>query len=76
MIQGSSSLWDQYPAEMSVALDTHNEVIREELVRFGGYEVKTIGDSFMVDTQHPPSANVTPSPYLYARTHALSFTFC
>eukprot|EP00906_Rhabdomonas_costata_P011296 RCo016032 len=47
-IQGSTLLWDQQPAEMSAALEIHNRVIRSELMKFRGYEVKTIGDAFMV----------------------------
>eukprot|EP00906_Rhabdomonas_costata_P011291 RCo016023 len=47
-IQGSTQLWDQHPEEMSAALELHNRAIREELATFGGYEVKTIGDSFMI----------------------------
>eukprot|EP00906_Rhabdomonas_costata_P021271 RCo030896 len=55
-VQGSTSLWDQHPEAMSIALDIHNQVIREELPKFGGYEVKTIGDSFMVAFPNPVDA--------------------
>eukprot|EP00906_Rhabdomonas_costata_P011293 RCo016025 len=47
-IQGSTQLWDQHPGAMSKALELHNDLIREEMLKFGGYEVKTIGDSFMM----------------------------
>ena len=47
-IQSSTMLWAQLPENMAVALDTHHELIRREIVTHRGYEVKTIGDSFMV----------------------------
>ena len=47
-IQSSTSLWGRAPEQMGVALDKHHELLRELLARHGGYEVKTIGDSFMV----------------------------
>jgi len=36
-------------------LAEHDEAVRRELVRFGGHEVKTIGDSFLVTFSGPPS---------------------
>eukprot|EP01064_Diplonema_japonicum_P033200 TRINITY_DN6490_c0_g1_i1.p1 TRINITY_DN6490_c0_g1~~TRINITY_DN6490_c0_g1_i1.p1 ORF type:complete len:1027 (+),score=131.90 TRINITY_DN6490_c0_g1_i1:49-3129(+) len=47
-IQSSSSLWGQFPEEMDVALTTHHKIFRELIERYEGYEVKTIGDAFMI----------------------------
>ncbi|KAJ9467251.1 Adenylate cyclase [Diplonema papillatum] len=43
----STAIWNACPEEMKRALQVHNAVIRSLLVQFRGYEVKTIGDSFM-----------------------------
>jgi class 3 adenylate cyclase len=47
-IQRSTALWNSAPVSMSAAMDIHHRVIRDEIVAHGGYEVKTIGDSFMI----------------------------
>eukprot|EP01062_Namystynia_karyoxenos_P039389 TRINITY_DN2863_c3_g1_i1.p1 TRINITY_DN2863_c3_g1~~TRINITY_DN2863_c3_g1_i1.p1 ORF type:complete len:1265 (+),score=247.29 TRINITY_DN2863_c3_g1_i1:80-3796(+) len=47
-IVGSTKLWESAPAGMSEALLQHDELIRDQIYHHGGYEVKTIGDSFMV----------------------------
>jgi class 3 adenylate cyclase len=47
-IEGSTALWDTSKATMTKALDVHHNVIRKVIERHNGYEVKTIGDSFMV----------------------------
>eukprot|EP00754_Rhynchopus_humris_P050304 Rhum_TRINITY_DN8892_c0_g1::Rhum_TRINITY_DN8892_c0_g1_i1::g.30364::m.30364 len=47
-IVGSTTLWSYEPDDMSDALQLHNQVIRSAVVAYDGYEVKTIGDSFMV----------------------------
>jgi class 3 adenylate cyclase/ABC-type phosphate transport system substrate-binding protein len=47
-IQSSTALWATVPAEMGPALDTHHLIVRECIARHSGYEVKTIGDAFMV----------------------------
>lgn len=47
-IQGSTRLWERSREAMGLALELHNQLLREELARTGGYEVKTEGDSFMV----------------------------
>eukprot|EP01065_Artemidia_motanka_P045485 TRINITY_DN669_c0_g3_i1.p1 TRINITY_DN669_c0_g3~~TRINITY_DN669_c0_g3_i1.p1 ORF type:complete len:1112 (+),score=108.14 TRINITY_DN669_c0_g3_i1:55-3390(+) len=47
-IQSSTMLWDMVPEAMDHALDHHNEVIRANALAYGGYEVKTIGDAFML----------------------------
>ena len=47
-VQSSTLLWDTHPRDMAVALALHNQLIREKLRLHDGYEVKTIGDAFMV----------------------------
>eukprot|EP00662_Eupelagonemidae_sp_cell21_P057976 gene57976-biopygen40663 len=47
-IVGSTRLWESRPEAMEESLDLHNSVIREEVRNHAGYEVKTIGDSFMI----------------------------
>ena len=47
-IQDSTKLWGAAPASMSVSLDKHHQVIRECIACHKGYEVKTVGDSFMI----------------------------
>ena len=47
-IQASTRLWSAVPAAMSVALDLHHAVIRRCIASHRAYEVKTIGDSFMI----------------------------
>jgi class 3 adenylate cyclase/ABC-type branched-subunit amino acid transport system substrate-binding protein len=55
-IQSSSTLWGVAPVEMSKAIDTHHSVIRSCLVANGAYEVKTIGDCFMIACKSPNAA--------------------
>eukprot|EP01063_Lacrimia_lanifica_P003866 TRINITY_DN12133_c0_g2_i1.p1 TRINITY_DN12133_c0_g2~~TRINITY_DN12133_c0_g2_i1.p1 ORF type:complete len:1177 (+),score=301.67 TRINITY_DN12133_c0_g2_i1:74-3604(+) len=47
-IRGSTSLWEAVPSDMAISIDIHNDVMRRVLVGSRGYEVKTIGDAFMV----------------------------
>ena len=47
-IQSSTTLWARCPSIMSDAVEHHGVVLRRLLRRYNGYEVKTIGDSFMV----------------------------
>eukprot|EP01059_Diplonema_ambulator_P023272 TRINITY_DN386_c0_g1_i2.p1 TRINITY_DN386_c0_g1~~TRINITY_DN386_c0_g1_i2.p1 ORF type:complete len:766 (+),score=232.48 TRINITY_DN386_c0_g1_i2:33-2300(+) len=47
-IQESTAIWEACPAAMKRALKTHNRAIREVMELYQGYEVKTIGDAFMV----------------------------
>ena len=47
-VVGSTPLWIGDPDAMSKALHLHNSVVREAVRSTGGYEVKTIGDAFMV----------------------------
>ena len=47
-IEGSTALWDASKDTMSKALEIHHNVIRKVIDRHQGYEVKTIGDAFMI----------------------------
>ena len=47
-IRASTSIWEHAPEGMRAGLKIHNTVIREVMQMFRGYEVKTLGDSFMV----------------------------
>ncbi|KAI0483383.1 protein phosphatase 2C [Xylariaceae sp. FL0804] len=55
-IKNSTNLWEMYPAAMRSAIKLHNEVMRRQLRRIGGYEVKTEGDAFMVSFPTATSA--------------------
>eukprot|EP01063_Lacrimia_lanifica_P000613 TRINITY_DN10319_c2_g1_i1.p1 TRINITY_DN10319_c2_g1~~TRINITY_DN10319_c2_g1_i1.p1 ORF type:complete len:900 (+),score=283.43 TRINITY_DN10319_c2_g1_i1:179-2878(+) len=47
-VRQSTSLWEKNGDVMGEALRTHNAIIREAIDICDGYEVKTIGDAFMV----------------------------
>eukprot|EP01059_Diplonema_ambulator_P002355 TRINITY_DN12013_c0_g1_i1.p1 TRINITY_DN12013_c0_g1~~TRINITY_DN12013_c0_g1_i1.p1 ORF type:complete len:1041 (+),score=333.58 TRINITY_DN12013_c0_g1_i1:72-3125(+) len=47
-IEGSTALWNKNGAAMNAVMETHNQVIRKAYKTYGGYEVKTIGDAFMI----------------------------
>ena len=47
-IRASTTIWEAAPEAMKRGIRTHNAVMRSVLAEWGGYEVKTIGDAFMV----------------------------
>ncbi|CCH60410.1 hypothetical protein TBLA_0C06140 [Henningerozyma blattae CBS 6284] len=47
-IKSSTFLWELFPNAMRTAIKTHNDIMRRQLRIYGGYEVKTEGDAFMV----------------------------
>jgi predicted ATPase/class 3 adenylate cyclase len=47
-IQGSTRLWERRSAAMRAAIEVHDRLLRALLASTSGYEVKTIGDAFMV----------------------------
>jgi class 3 adenylate cyclase len=55
-VEQSTELWSKYTTSMATALDVHHAVIREAIARHGGYEVKTVGDSFMIATKNATAA--------------------
>eukprot|EP01060_Flectonema_neradi_P040239 TRINITY_DN90_c1_g1_i1.p1 TRINITY_DN90_c1_g1~~TRINITY_DN90_c1_g1_i1.p1 ORF type:complete len:757 (+),score=88.99 TRINITY_DN90_c1_g1_i1:69-2339(+) len=55
-IVGSTMSWESYPGAMRVALKIHNEIMRQQATCCHGYEVKTIGDAFMLAFNSPIEA--------------------
>ncbi|KAG5490203.1 hypothetical protein JKF63_00322 [Porcisia hertigi] len=55
-IESSTALWSTAPEAMSAAVGLHHKVIRRLIVKHKGYEVKTIGDSFMIALNEPFAA--------------------
>ncbi|KAJ9463520.1 Adenylate cyclase [Diplonema papillatum] len=55
-IKSSTATWEYDFVAMKQALRTHNRVVRGLIERFDGYEVKTIGDSFMIAFENAASA--------------------
>ncbi|KAK3942172.1 adenylate cyclase [Diplogelasinospora grovesii] len=55
-IKNSTKLWETYPEAMRSAIKVHNDVMRRQLRRIGGFEVKTEGDAFMVSFPTATSA--------------------
>nr|CCC96183.1 unnamed protein product [Trypanosoma congolense IL3000] len=47
-IESSTALWAAHPGMMADAVATHHRLIRSLIARYGAYEVKTVGDSFMI----------------------------
>eukprot|EP01063_Lacrimia_lanifica_P000326 TRINITY_DN10155_c0_g2_i1.p1 TRINITY_DN10155_c0_g2~~TRINITY_DN10155_c0_g2_i1.p1 ORF type:complete len:767 (+),score=177.99 TRINITY_DN10155_c0_g2_i1:43-2343(+) len=47
-IRSSTALWEANPEAMQAALDVHCRAMRAAMAAHRGYEVKTVGDSFMV----------------------------
>jgi len=52
----STSLWEHNQIAMQISLTIHNRIIRDEIFRFGGYEVKTTGDGFYIAFARAQSA--------------------
>jgi class 3 adenylate cyclase len=55
-IQDSTQLWGNYTMSAALALDIHHAAIRKAIVKHKGYEVKTVGDAFMIATKSPQAA--------------------
>ncbi|MHB2019436.1 MAG: tetratricopeptide repeat protein [Candidatus Xenobia bacterium] len=55
-IQGSTEHWERLQDGFKPILDLHNLVMRDELRRWGGLEVKTEGDAFMIVFQSAADA--------------------
>eukprot|EP00667_Euglena_gracilis_P002641 EG_transcript_2645 len=55
-IQASTALWGRDPAGMSRCVQAHHELIRQLIRTHELYEVKTVGDSFMVTTSSAHAA--------------------
>lgn len=55
-IEGSSALWERHREDFGPVLNLHQEIFRECIAKFGGYEVKTEGDAFMIAFSQPVKA--------------------
>ncbi|CCD17481.1 unnamed protein product [Trypanosoma congolense IL3000] len=55
-IESSTALWAAHPTLMPDAVEAHHQLIRSLIVRYGCYEVKTVGDSFMIACRSPLAA--------------------
>jgi len=55
-IESSSLLWGRDPTQMARCLQLHNDLIRSLIRKHGMYEVKTVGDSFMITCATPNEA--------------------
>ena len=55
-IQASTAMWAVIPQIMVDALSRHHDIIRSIIGRHKCYEVKTIGDAFMIVTRDPSAA--------------------
>eukprot|EP00744_Colponema_vietnamica_P003297 GILI01005074.1.p1 GENE.GILI01005074.1~~GILI01005074.1.p1 ORF type:complete len:898 (+),score=126.52 GILI01005074.1:189-2696(+) len=55
-IQSSTTLWADIPEIMSQALTVHHMLIRGLIAKHKGYEVKTVGDCFMIAFKEPEDA--------------------
>ena len=45
-IQGSTPLWERAPEQMAVALQVHNNTLRQAIEAHGGVVFKVVGDAF------------------------------
>ncbi|KAK7197452.1 oxygen-sensing adenylate cyclase [Novymonas esmeraldas] len=50
-IEASTKLWGNDPEAMSLAVKNHHAMIRRLIADYGAYEVKTVGDSFIIATK-------------------------
>jgi hypothetical protein len=55
-IENSSALWAAVPEAMLIALDQHHTILRKVIAKYQGFEVKTIGDAFMIVHSDPEQA--------------------
>nr|CAJ2470475.1 unnamed protein product [Leishmania braziliensis] len=55
-IESSTALWAALPQLMADAIVAHHRVIRQLIAKHGCYEVKTVGDSFMIACKSAHSA--------------------
>jgi class 3 adenylate cyclase len=44
-IEGSTRLWERYPDDMPTALDRHDSILRDSIVRHDGVIFRTVGDA-------------------------------
>ncbi|GET93399.1 receptor-type adenylate cyclase a-like protein [Leishmania tarentolae] len=55
-VENSTALWATVPLVMTSAMTLHHKLIRQLIIKYKCYEVKTIGDSFMIACKQPFNA--------------------
>ena len=55
-IEGSTTLWEQYPEAMRPALARHDAILREAIRAHGGHVFKTMGDALCAAFSTAPEA--------------------
>ncbi len=55
-IQGSTEMWERYPAAMPQALERHEELLREAIEGRGGWIFKNVGDGLFTAFFEAPAA--------------------
>lgn len=55
-VEGSTALWESRPEAMAIALEHHDAVIRDAIVRYDGTVFATAGDSFAAVFDRPEDA--------------------
>lgn len=55
-LEGSTRLWDEYPAEMGPALEQHDALLHASMSGVGGEVVKSTGDGLMAAFTSPGAA--------------------
>ncbi|KAG5464895.1 hypothetical protein LSCM4_00341 [Leishmania orientalis] len=55
-IESSTALWATAPQAMAFAVTLHHKLTRQLIIKYKCYEVKTIGDSFMIACKEPFTA--------------------
>jgi class 3 adenylate cyclase len=55
-IEGSTQLWDRFPAAMREALARHDAILRAAAEAHNGFVFKTIGDAFCIAFERPAQA--------------------
>ncbi len=55
-IEGSTRLWEQFPAPMQRALSRHDDLLRQAIEQNQGYVFKTVGDAFCAAFSTAPAA--------------------
>ena len=55
-VESSTLQWEKNAKIMAGALSLHNNIMREKINQYKGYEVKTEGDAFMIAFTNPVDA--------------------
>eukprot|EP00891_Asterochloris_glomerata_P005056 jgi/Astpho2/5056/fgenesh1_pg.00071_%23_35_t len=55
-VEGSTMLWEWNHAVMDEAIEVHDRIMRAQLFKFGGYEITTEGDAFLMAFHEPTAA--------------------